>query len=121
MAQVRFYYKAKNGKGYLNLKSPLSEAELENYEQIDAEEFARLTYVEPYVPSENEKAIAAKEHRIAYLKGELAKTDYVALKLAEGETTKNGEYKSVFENRVVWRAEINTLESEIAELKNSQE
>jgi hypothetical protein len=49
----RFYYKSKDGKGFLNLKSPLVD---ENYIQITEEEFEELTKPKEYVPTAEEKA-----------------------------------------------------------------
>lgn len=109
----RYYYKSKDGKGFLNLKAPLSSAEEVNYIAISQEEFERLTYVEPYSPTEEQIQIQTKRARIAELKSKLRETDYVALKLAEGETTKE-EYADVFANRVAWRAEINQIEEELS-------
>jgi len=115
MAQTRYYYKAKNGKGYLNLKSPLPQAELENYEEITAEEFEQLTYVEPIAPHE---PTAAELHQaevrgqIAFLKGQLAATDYQALKHSEGWINEE-DYAEVKAQRQAWRDQINELESEL--------
>ena len=41
----RYYYKAKDGKSFYNLKSPLEPEELVNYEEITKEEFDELTYI----------------------------------------------------------------------------
>ena len=49
----RFYYKKKDGTGFLNLKSALID---ENYIQITEEEFNELTKPKVYVPTEEEKA-----------------------------------------------------------------
>ncbi len=61
----------------------------------------------PYEPTEEEK----KEQRIAELKCHLADTDYVVIKIAEGEATKE-EYSETLANRKAWREEIRTLEGE---------
>lgn len=55
--------------------------------------------------------------RIVEVKANLIRTDYLALKYAEGEITE-GEYKPILEQRREWRAEINELEAEILALKN---
>ena len=47
---MRYYYKSKVGKGYLNLKTPLEEG-IENYIQITEQEFNELTKVEEYIPT----------------------------------------------------------------------
>lgn len=57
-----------------------------------------------------------KGKQIIKLKGELHRTDYMAIKFAEGELTAE-EYAEVKEQRRAWRAEINRLESEIEALK----
>lgn len=57
-----------------------------------------------------------KSEQILKLKGELHKTDYMAIKFAEGELTAE-EYAEVKEQRRAWRAEINQLQAEIEELK----
>lgn len=49
----RFYYKSKEGKGFLNLKSPLLD---KNYIQITKEEFEELTKPKVYVPTAEQKA-----------------------------------------------------------------
>lgn len=114
MANKRYYYKAKVGNGYLNLKSPLSQRELENYEEITAEEFEQLTYVAPHVPTEAELHQAEVRGQIAALKRQLAATDYQALKYAEGWISA-GDYAEIKAQRQAWRDQINELESELAE------
>lgn len=56
-------------------------------------------------PTEEEK----KQARISELKQMLAQTDYVVIKIAEGEATKE-EYADVLANRKAWREEIRELE-----------
>lgn len=83
----RFYYKSKDGKGFLNLKSPLID---ENYIQITEEEFNELT--KPKIPELTAEQIAAQEKakKVAEYKKYLDNTDYIVLKicecLAEGNT-----------------------------------
>ena len=55
--------------------------------------------------------------RIVEVKANLIRTDYLALKYAEGEITES-EYEPILEQRREWRAEINELEAEILALKN---
>ena len=50
--------------------------------------------------------------RIFELKTKLKKTDYKAIKYAEGELTTE-EYASTLEERRAWRAEINELQTEL--------
>ena len=49
--------------------------------------------------------------KIEKLKTNLAETDYIACKIAEGVATKE-EYADIIEQRQVWRKEINLLEQE---------
>ena len=49
----RFYYKSKEGKGFLNLKSAITD---ENYIRITEEEFNELTKPKEYVPTAEQKA-----------------------------------------------------------------
>lgn len=62
-----------------------------------------------YVPfTEKEQAL----RRIAVLKAELFKTDYMAIKYAEGELSES-EYADTKRRRAEWRAEINRLEGTV--------
>ena len=61
----------------------------------------------------------AKGEQIIKLKGELRRTDYMAIKYAEGELSAE-EYAEVKEQRRAWRAEINRLQAEIEALKTQQ-
>lgn len=51
-----------------------------------------------------------REIEIRFLKERLAKTDYQAIKLAEGELSAE-EYEPLREKRRAWRARINELEA----------
>lgn len=112
MAEKRYYYKAKNGKGYLNFKHPLSKEELNDYVEITKETFESETYHAPHVPTAEETARKEKLARIAELKRFLSSTDYCVIKIAEGAATTE-EYASVIAERQAARTEINTLESEL--------
>ena len=109
----RFYYKSKEGKGFLNLKSPLID---ENYIQITEEEFNKLT--RPPELTEEQKAALEKAKQIAELKSKLLATDYIVLKIAEAIAESNSEqvaqlrltYANELNNRKVWREQINNLE-----------
>lgn len=50
-----------------------------------------------------------KQARIQELKSKLAETDYVVIKIAEGDATRE-EYEEVLDQRKAWRDEINELE-----------
>ncbi len=119
MAEKRYYYKTKDGKGLLNLKFPLSKEEIKEkkYEEITAEEFASLQ-PQPHEPTAAERAKQEKLREIATLKGELAKTDYVVIKIAECETVEEQsalrtEYASVIADRKAKRTRINALLEEL--------
>ena len=58
------------------------------------------------VPEEQRRA-----QRIAWLKGQLADTDYTVIKIAEGAATPE-EYSDVIAQRQSWRDEINKLEED---------
>lgn len=109
----RFYYKKKDGTGFANLKSPLTN---NDYIQIIEEEFNELT--KPKEPTAEEKAAQEKAKKIAEYKKYLADTDYIAAKIAEAnfnsDTTELAElhkqYDSVILQRKGWREAINKLE-----------
>lgn len=52
-----------------------------------------------------------KQNRIYELKQLLAETDYVVIKIAEGEATRE-EYEEVLDKRRTWREEIRLLQGE---------
>lgn len=58
--------------------------------------------------SAEEKAAEEKQKRIAELKQNLAETDYVIIKIAEGVACKE-EYADIIEQRQAWRDELNKL------------
>ena len=76
---MRYYYKANDGKGFLNLKTPLENKD--GYTQITEDEYNKLTH--PPEPTEEQKAALEKARQIAELKKNLADTDYIVLKMAE--------------------------------------
>lgn len=109
----RFYYKSKDGTGFLNLKSPLVD---KNYIQITEEEFKGLT--KPKEPTAEEKAAQEKARQIATYKKYLQDTDYIVLKMgecladgnAEAVTAIKTEYAEQLTKRQEARAKINELE-----------
>jgi hypothetical protein len=109
----RFYYKSKDGTGFLNLKSPLVD---ENYIQITEEEFKKLTKPKVYEPTAEQKATQAKAGKIAEYKKYLQDTDYIVLKIAEAQsesgdiTALRTEYAEQLAKRKEARNEINKLE-----------
>lgn len=111
----RFYYKSKDGKGFLNLKSPLVD---ENYIQITEKEFKELTKPKEYVPTAEQKAAYEKAKKIAEYKKYLQDTDYIVLKmgesLADGNTEAvtaiKTEYAEQLAKRKEARDKINELE-----------
>lgn len=52
-----------------------------------------------------------KQARISELKNNLAETDYVVIKIAEGEATRE-EYEEVLDKRRAWREELRLLQGE---------
>lgn len=112
----RFYYKKKDGTGFANLKSPLTN---DDYIQITEEEFNELTKPKVYVPTAEEKAAQEKVKNIAEYKKYLEDTDYIAAKIAEAnfnsDTAELAElhkqYDSVILQRKGWREAINRLEA----------
>lgn len=97
----RFYYKSKQGNGFLNLKSAIIG---ENYIQITKEEFEELTKPKEYVPTEEEKAAQEKARKIAEYKSYLFKTDYIVLKIAEAQS--EGDTNKVTHLRTLYKSEL---------------
>ena len=93
----RFYYKAKDGTGFLNLKSAITD---ENYIQITEEEFNKLTKPKEYVLT----AAQEKAKKIAEYKKYLADTDYIVLKIAEAQS--EGETATVQQLRDIYREQL---------------
>ena len=106
----RFYYKSKDGKGFLNLKSPIVD---ENYIQITEEEFEELTKPKEYVPTEEEKAAQEKAKKIAEYKKYLADTDYIVLKIAEaqseGDTSTVSQLRDIYKEQLKERKRVRSL------------
>ncbi len=97
----RFYYKKKDNKGFLNLKSPLVD---DNYIKITKEEFEELTTPKVYVPTAEEKAAQEKAKKIAEYKSYLFKTDYIVLKIAEAQS--EGDTNKVDHLRTLYKSEL---------------
>ena len=95
----RFYYKSKDGKGFLNLKSAITD---ENYIQITEEEFEELT--KPKEPTAAQKAAYEKAKKIAEYKKYLADTDYIVLKIAEAQS--EGDTNKVTHLRTLYKSEL---------------
>ena len=96
----RFYYKSKDRKGFLNLKSPMTDDE--NYIQITEEEFNKLT--KPKEPTAEEKAAQEKAKKIAEYKKYLEDTDYIVLKIAEAQS--EGETSTVAQLRDIYKEQL---------------
>ena len=111
----RFYYKNKNGKGFLNLKSPLVD---ENYIQITEEEFNELTKLKIPELTAEQKLKQENLAEIAKYKKYLADTDYIVLKIGEclsdgnteAVTAIKTEYAEQLAKRKEARDKINELE-----------
>lgn len=65
------------------------------------------TIVDKY--TEDELELIAKTKRIAELKAKLEETDYMAIKVLDGELTEE-EYEPIRLQRKAWREEINAIE-----------
>lgn len=110
MAQEkRYYYKHKDGHGFLNLKSPTTN---KDYVEITKAEFEELTKVPEYTPTEEELRIENIKKQIATKKSQLAATDYKCLKFIDGALTEE-EYAPIKATRQTLRDEINELESQL--------
>lgn len=105
----RFYYKSKEGNGFLNLKSPITDEE--NYIQITEEEFNELT--KPKVPTSAQKAVYEKAKKIAEYKKYLADTDYIVLKIveaqSEGDTATVEQLKQTYQEQLKERKRVRAL------------
>lgn len=64
--------------------------------------------IRPVTKEQYDAFDAERYERIRIIKKQLADTDYIACKIAEGAATKD-EYADVLTMRAAWRAEINTL------------
>ncbi len=112
----RYYYKAKDGTGFLNLKSPKDD---ENYIEITEEEFEELTKPPVFTPTAEQKAEAEKAQKIAEYKKYLADTDYIVIKIAEAIACGDSdsvaalqiEYLEQLKKRQEMRELINNLEA----------
>jgi hypothetical protein len=103
----RYYYKTKNNTGYLSVKTPLTD--LTNYIEITEKEFENAKPKKEPVIDENKRKI---EGQILLLKSQLAKTDYQAIKYAEGWISEE-EYAPIKANRQAIRDQINELEGKL--------
>ena len=111
---MRYYYKANDGKGFLNLKTPLENKD--GYTQITEDEYNKLTDLRER--AEEQKARLERARQSAELKSKLLATDYIVLKIAEAIAESNSEqvaqlrltYANELNNRKVWREQINNLE-----------
>ena len=115
---MRYYYKTKSGNGFLNLKSPLSDNMASDYIEITEEEFNENAKALEHVPTDEELRVANIYSQIDLLKSQLAKTDYIACKLAECVTDEERsamrmEYSSQLARRAEIRAQINALEAQL--------
>jgi hypothetical protein len=102
---MRYYYKDTKGNLF-NLKE-----EREDLISITEEEF-NTSLVRPELPDKEKAELKKKnliEKRIIELKELLSKTDYKAIKYAEGYYTED-EYAPIKAERKSWRDEINKLE-----------
>lgn len=104
----RFYYKSKDGTGFLNLKSEIID---ENYIQITEKEFEEMT--KPQELTAEQKAAYEKAKKTAEYKKYLADTDYIVIKiaerLAEGDTTTVEQLKQTYSEQLKERKRVRAL------------
>lgn len=111
---MRYYYKTKDNKNFLNLKSRLSAKEQDDYIAITEEEFLQVTAPIITTPNGLDLSRNNKLLQISELKKLLFDTDYQAIKYAEGLLTAE-EYLPIKQQRQAWRDQINQLEAELEE------
>ena len=112
----RFYYKSKDGTGFLNLKSAITD---ENYIQITEKEFNELTKIKVPELTAEQKLKQENLAEIAKYKKYLADTDYIVLKIAEALANNDtesvaalkSEYAEELGKRNRARILINSLEN----------
>lgn len=100
---MRYYYKNITTGGLLNLKTPTTQ---EGYIQITEEEYNQLN---PKIEGEIDPKLMEKQLLIDHFKVELAKTDYQAIKYAEGWLSEE-EYAPIKAHRQSLRDQINSLQ-----------
>lgn len=108
---MRYYYKSKDGTGFLNLRTPLNEDELNDYIEITEEEFVSHCNNSTLTKEE------IKQKEIYTYKQYLFNTDYIVIKMAEimsdgGSVEELKErYKDELSKRKEYREKINELEN----------
>ncbi len=91
------------------IKKPDMEISDEEFEQAGC--LARLINGQIVVgKTEDEKNAAEKADRIQFLKKQLAETDYISAKIAEGAATAD-DYAEEIAQRKMWRKEISELQT----------
>lgn len=101
----RYYYKTKDGDGFLNLKSKLDPIP-EDYEEIDEETYNQLSQARA------PKFTDVRKVEINKLKAKLKASDYKTNKRIEGYYT-DDEWAEICAERRAWRNRINELEEEL--------
>lgn len=106
----RFYYKKKDGTGFANLKSPLTN---DDYIQITEEEFNELTKPKILELTAEQKAAYEKAKKVAEYKKYLQDTDYIVLKIAEaqseGETSTVAQLRDIYKEQLKERKRVRSL------------
>lgn len=100
----RYYYKHVFNGGLMNLKSPINDLEYIQITKEEYEELAKIS-VDEFAPV-NDDTLS----KIIELKIKLAKTDYQAIKFAEGWLSEE-EFAPIKAKRQELRNKINELES----------
>ena len=113
------YYRTKDGKGWFGFRPDVSDEELEaNYVGLTEQEWNEHLASLHHEPTPEQLAKREKRNQIAQLKSELAKTDYVVIKIAESDDQEEiaalrEEYATVIAHRKELRAQINELEAQL--------
>lgn len=110
---LKYFYKSKDSKGWLADYVAHPELLESGYVEITKAEWdAHMASIAPKAPTAKQLAKQEKKREIASLKSELAKSDYKAIKFAEGWITAE-EYAPIKAERQALRDRINKLEGEL--------
>ena len=107
---MRYYYKTRDGKGFLNLLQPRED---ENYIEITEDEFKELTALKKVELTDEQLVEKEKQKKIQEYKQYLSDTDYIVLKiseaLAEGDTEEVENLKTTYSEQLAKRKEYRKL------------
>lgn len=83
----------------------------------DRGDYYEAVKVEKVQPTAEELALTKAKKKYYTLLKNLQNTDYIAMKIAEGVSSKE-DYSEVLENRQLWRNEINAILEEYPQFKS---